>query len=93
MAVVNIPLPIDWKGEVHMWFANRDFKFPNLTVDKYHTLPKIWQTPDKIHYLKMAYGADCVIFKEDSEVSPITVIPERKRGTFKKKDNRIEKKR
>jgi hypothetical protein len=67
------------------FYACQDFNLKNLSVVKGEVLPKNWQTPGSIRYLKENFGEDCVIWTDrredgngkDQETSEIEILKAR----------------
>lgn len=51
------------------WYANRDFNFRNLTVQKGEKLPSAWQIPQNARYLQDTYGESCIKYKSQTKAS------------------------
>lgn len=47
------------------WYAEQDFDLKNLIVVKGELLPKKWQAPGSIRYLKQNFGEGCVIWTKN----------------------------
>lgn len=51
------------------WYANRDFDFKNLQVQKGERLPNAWQLAQNAKYLKDTYGETCIKYKSQTKAS------------------------
>ena len=49
------------------WYANQDFSFKSLTVQKGEKLPSAWQVPQNARYLRDTYGEQCITYKSQTK--------------------------